>query len=50
MPWYALRDMSYRDFRDIYRYLRNPGPAGRPAPEFLPPGKTPPEPYVRYPR
>ena len=50
MPWYALRDMSDRDFSDIYRYLRHLGPAGRPAPEFLPPVKTPPEPYVRYPR
>jgi hypothetical protein len=50
MPWYALRDMSERDYRDIYRYLRHLGPAGRLAPDFLPPDKTPPEPYVRYPR
>jgi len=50
MPWYALRDMSDRDFRDLYRYLRHLGPGGRPAPDFLPPDKTPPEPYVRYPR
>lgn len=50
MPWNALRAMHDRDFRDIYRYLRHLGPAGRPAPEFLPPDKTPPEPYVRYPR
>ncbi|AOS83262.1 hypothetical protein BIU88_03340 [Chlorobaculum limnaeum] len=50
MPWYALRDMTDRDFRDIYRYLRHLGPAGRPAPAFLPPDKIPPEPFVRYPR
>jgi len=50
MPWYALRDMHDNDFRDIYRYLRHLGPAGVPAPGFVPPGKVPAGPAVRYPQ
>lgn len=50
MPWYALRDMRDSDFRDIYRFLRHLGPAGEPAPAFVPPGQTPTGPIVRYPQ
>src|SRR5262249_3562199 len=37
MPWYNLRDMSERDLRAIYRYVKHLGPAGEPAPTYLPP-------------
>lgn len=49
MPWFNLRDMSDRDVRAIYRWLRHMGPAGEPAPAYLPPDKTPPQPYVQFP-
>jgi mono/diheme cytochrome c family protein len=39
MPW----------LRAIYRWLKHMGPAGEPAPAYLPPDKTPPQPYVQFP-
>ena len=36
MPWWSLRDMSDSDLRSIYRYIRHLGPAGKPAPAFIP--------------
>jgi hypothetical protein len=50
MPWFNVRDMSTRDLRAIYRYVRHLGPAGDPAPAYLPPDKTPPQPYVQFPK
>jgi hypothetical protein len=49
MPWFALRDMSTTDLKAIYRFVRHLGPAGSPAPAFVPPGQTPSEPYVQFP-
>jgi mono/diheme cytochrome c family protein len=49
MPWFNLRDMSDRDLRAIYRYLKAKGPAGEPAPAYLPPDKAPNTPYVMFP-
>jgi mono/diheme cytochrome c family protein len=49
MPWFNVRDMSTTDLRALYRYIRHLGPAGQPAPAYLPPDKTPPEPVVRFP-
>ena len=42
MPWFALRDMSDDDLRAIHRYLSALGPAGEPAPAWVPPGGNPP--------
>jgi mono/diheme cytochrome c family protein len=50
MPWYALHRMSADDLATIYRFVRYLGPAGRPAPQALPPGQTPPAPYVTFPQ
>ena len=47
--WFNLRDMSDRDVRAIYRYLRHMGPAGKAAPAYLPPDKQPPQPFVQFP-
>ncbi len=45
MPDFAVREMTREDRRAIYRFVRSLGPAGEPAPAYLPPGKTPPAPY-----
>jgi mono/diheme cytochrome c family protein len=50
MPWFNVREMSTADLRAMYRYIRHLGPAGRPAPAYLPPDKTPPQPYVAFPK
>ena len=49
MPWFNVRAMSAGDLRAMYRYIRSLGPAGKPAPAYLPPGQTPPEPAVKFP-
>ena len=49
MPWFNLRDMTDRDVRAIYRYLRFMGPAGEPAPAYVPPDRTPNPPFVQFP-
>jgi len=50
MPWFNVRDMTSGDLRAMYRYIRHLGPAGKPAPAYLPPDKTPPQPYVAFPK
>jgi mono/diheme cytochrome c family protein len=49
MPWFNLRDMSDTDLRAIYRYVRAAGPAGKPAPAYLPPGQPVSAPVVQFP-
>lgn len=49
MPWFALHDMSEHDLRAIYRFTKFLGPAGQPAPVFVPPGQMPQGPYVQFP-
>ena len=49
MPWFNLHRMSDADLRAIYRYVRHLGPAGKPAPDYVPPDKTPSGPYVQFP-
>jgi mono/diheme cytochrome c family protein len=48
MPWFALRDMSDRDLKAIYRFVRSLGPAGEPAPDYVPPGGTVETPYIVF--
>jgi mono/diheme cytochrome c family protein len=50
MPWFALHDMTEQDLRAIYRFIRNMGPAGKPAPAYLPPEKEPQGPYILFPQ
>lgn len=38
--------MTEEDRRAIYRFIHSLGAAGQPAPEALPPGQTPPAPYL----
>jgi len=49
MPWFNVRDMSDGDVRAIYRYLKFAGPAGEPAPAYVPPDKEPAPPFVQFP-
>ena len=49
MPWYNLRDMSDRDLRAVYAYVRSLGPAGVAVPGYVPPDKEPQQPYVQFP-
>jgi len=49
MPWFALREMTDQDLRAIYRFIRNLGPAGEPAPTYLPPDQEPAPPYILFP-
>jgi mono/diheme cytochrome c family protein len=49
MPWFNVRAMTDADLSAIYAYTRSLGPAGRPAPAYVPPGQTPSGPVVRFP-
>lgn len=49
MPWYVLREMTEQDLRAIYRFIKSLGPAGEPAPAFVPPDQEPPKPYILFP-
>ena len=50
MPWFNVQAMSTSDLRAMYRYVKSLGAAGKPAPAYLPPDKTPPQPYVAFPK
>ena len=50
MPWFNVQAMTSADLRAMYRYIKSLGPAGKPAPAYLPPDKTPPQPYVAFPK
>ena len=49
MPWWALHSMTEPDLRALYAFVRYLGPAGEMAPEYLPPGKEPPPPFILFP-
>jgi mono/diheme cytochrome c family protein len=49
MPWFALRDMSEHDLKAIYHYVASLGPAGEPAPAYVPPGQEPRTPVIQFP-
>jgi mono/diheme cytochrome c family protein len=48
MPWFNLRAMSDEDLGAIYRYIRHMGPAGEPAPAYVPPDRKPMTPVVSF--
>jgi mono/diheme cytochrome c family protein len=49
MPWFAVRAMTEQDLRAVYRYVRHLGPAGQPAPAYVPPSQPAKTPVVRFP-
>lgn len=48
MPWGALKAMSDKDQRAVYRYLRHLGAGGEAAPAALPPGAPIPTPHFVF--
>jgi hypothetical protein len=48
MPWWALHTMKASDLRNIYRFIKSLGSAGRPAPSYQPPGQQPRPPYFLF--
>jgi mono/diheme cytochrome c family protein len=48
MPWFNLAALPDDDLRAMYRYLRSAGPAGSPAPAWVPPGGTVTTPFVVF--
>lgn len=49
MPWFALRAMTEQDLRAIHAYIKSRGPAGGPAPAYVPPDKEPKPPFAQFP-
>jgi len=49
MPTPSLRAMTDDDLRAIARYVRSLGPAGAPAPAYVPPGQPVKGPVVTFP-
>ncbi len=49
MPWYAVNDMKEEDLRAIYQFIRYLGPAGKPAPIYVPPDQEPSGPHATFP-
>ena len=49
MPWFVLREMKEQDLRAIYRLIRHLGPAGEPAPAYVPPDQEPKQPFILFP-
>lgn len=49
MPYFNLHAMDKEDLRAIYRFVRHLGPAGKPAPGWVPPDRTPPGPVIQFP-
>ena len=49
MPWFNVRAMTTSDLRAMYRYVRHLGPAGKPAPAYVPPGQKAAGPVVSFP-
>ncbi|MEO6154808.1 MAG: cytochrome C [Thermomonas sp.] len=45
MPDFQLRAMHEDDRRAVFAFIKSLGPAGQPAPAYLPPGQTPPAPH-----
>jgi len=48
MPWFVLRDMTDKDLRAIYMYVRTLKPLGKTAPDFVPPGQDVSTPYIEF--
>jgi mono/diheme cytochrome c family protein len=49
MPWFTLHMITEPDLRAMYRFIISLGPAGQPAPAYLPPDQEPQGPSVQFP-
>jgi mono/diheme cytochrome c family protein len=50
MPWFNVRAMTDADLGAIYAFVQHLGPAGEPAPSYVPPGRKVKGPVVRFPQ
>ncbi|MEJ2391696.1 MAG: hypothetical protein P8019_09895 [Gammaproteobacteria bacterium] len=48
MPWFNLRVMPDADLHAIYAFIRQLGPAGKPAPLYVAPGHNATSPYIVF--
>ena len=48
MPWFNLCEMTDDDLKAIYRYVRQLGPAGQPAPAYTAPGQKVDTPFIVF--
>lgn len=46
MAWFSLNNMSEKDLRAMYAYIKSMGPKGERMPTALPPGEEPETPYI----
>jgi mono/diheme cytochrome c family protein len=49
MPWFNLNTWEDEDLRSLYQFIRYLGPAGSPAPAYVPRGQEPSTPYAVFP-
>ena len=49
MPWFNLHQIKEADLRAMHAFVSSLGPAGGPAPSYVPPGTEPPQPFVSFP-
>ncbi len=49
MPWFSLREFTDQDLRALSAYIKSRGPAGGPAPDYVPPDKEPKPPFAQFP-
>ena len=49
MPWFNLNAMTEEDLAAMYQFIRYLGPAGTPAPSYVPPGQEPGGPHAIFP-
>jgi mono/diheme cytochrome c family protein len=49
MPWFSLNRWSDQDLRALYQFIKSLGPAGAPAPAFMPPDTQPSQPFIQWP-
>jgi len=48
MPWFNLSQMTDKDLRAIYYYVRSLKPAGNIAPTYVPPGQAANTPFIEF--
>ena len=48
MPWFNLSQMSDKDLRAIYHFVRSLKPAGKAAPAYVPPGQAANTPFIEF--
>jgi mono/diheme cytochrome c family protein len=49
MPWFNLNQWTDPDLRAFYQYVRQLGPVGEAASQYLPPDKEPKPPFIQWP-